>query len=260
MAVAMAAVLFTAGLRRACTWPIRAMAGAPRAVSPFVAVAQAVFAVAGIRSPHFLMARCPRRAQPGSGRRRAAVVARTVVLVCTAMIYACLKTVPHWRSWHTVLGYPLFGLMSGALLWLATSTARRPIRHCRHADARRAMLAAAAGGRRCACCPFPALRAGPALPSLNAAIGLPPGGSRFDVGHSPYLLTDEFVFALARAGSSACWVAGTRFRAPGLLLAIAPRWSALAVTSCLAGLLVERWLFFAEARHVVRVYHGDGAR
>ena len=26
---------------------------------------------------------------------------------------------------------------------------------------------------------------------------------------------------------------------------------------CLIGLLAERWLFFAEARHTVRLYHGD---
>ena len=37
------------------------------------------------------------------------------------------------------------------------------------------------------------------------------------------------------------------------------RWqSALAVAACcMIGLLVERWLFFAEARHTVRLYHGD---
>ena len=26
---------------------------------------------------------------------------------------------------------------------------------------------------------------------------------------------------------------------------------------CIMGLLAERWLFFAEARHTVRLYHGD---
>ena len=31
----------------------------------------------------------------------------------------------------------------------------------------------------------------------------------------------------------------------------------LALLSALAGALVERWLFFAEARHTVRLYHGD---
>jgi len=29
-----------------------------------------------------------------------------------------------------------------------------------------------------------------------------------------------------------------------------------AVISAYAGILVERWLFFAEARHVVNLYHG----
>jgi len=31
----------------------------------------------------------------------------------------------------------------------------------------------------------------------------------------------------------------------------------LAMISLYVGLFVERWLFFAEARHVVRLYHGD---
>ena len=30
-----------------------------------------------------------------------------------------------------------------------------------------------------------------------------------------------------------------------------------AMASLYLGLFVERWLFFAEARHVVRLYHGD---
>jgi len=31
----------------------------------------------------------------------------------------------------------------------------------------------------------------------------------------------------------------------------------LTMLSLYVGLLLERWLFFAEARHVVRLYHGD---
>ena len=31
----------------------------------------------------------------------------------------------------------------------------------------------------------------------------------------------------------------------------------IAAIATLAGLLAERWLFFAEARHVVRLFHGD---
>ena len=31
----------------------------------------------------------------------------------------------------------------------------------------------------------------------------------------------------------------------------------LTAVGCLGGLLVERWLFFAEAQHVVRLFHGQ---
>jgi len=31
----------------------------------------------------------------------------------------------------------------------------------------------------------------------------------------------------------------------------------LALLACMIGMLAERWLFFADARHTVRLYHGD---
>jgi hypothetical protein len=31
----------------------------------------------------------------------------------------------------------------------------------------------------------------------------------------------------------------------------------VALAACLAGFAAERWLFFAEARHTVRLFHGD---
>ena len=38
-----------------------------------------------------------------------------------------------------------------------------------------------------------------------------------------------------------------------------PDWrvGAVAWLVCMVGLAAERWLFFAEARHTVRLYHGD---
>jgi len=186
-----------------------------------------------------------------------------IVLACTGMIYACLKTVPHWRNWQTAVAYPLFGLMSGALLWLAAISGAAADQALNDTPMRQgtmlALLLLVAGGALKLSYYLRFARA-PALPSLNAAIGLPPGRVRLlDVGHSGRtFLTDEFVFALAREQARLLrWVAlGLGFALPGLLLAFAPRWTAPAVASCLAGLLVERWLFFAEARHVVRVYHG----
>jgi DMSO reductase anchor subunit len=42
-----------------------------------------------------------------------------------------------------------------------------------------------------------------------------------------------------------------------LLLCYFSKWFWTASVICLIGLLVERWLFFAEAEHVVRLYHGQ---
>ena len=47
---------------------------------------------------------------------------------------------------------------------------------------------------------------------------------------------------------------------PLVWLATGPRhWAAALAVAVLAivGLLAERWLFFADARHTVRLYHGD---
>ena len=111
--------------------------------------------------------------------------------------------------------------------------------------------------------------------SFEEAIGVPqgvaPGGARgtrmrarlFDLGHSRgTFLTDEFGYTLAPLRRTilrvTVWIAG--FVLPAVWLASgATAWplAVLAVASCLAGLGAERWLFFAEARHTVRLYHGD---
>ena len=43
------------------------------------------------------------------------------------------------------------------------------------------------------------------------------------------------------------------------LVAGPPYWQGalVAAVCCMMGLLVERWLFFAEAKHTVRLYHGE---
>ena len=46
--------------------------------------------------------------------------------------------------------------------------------------------------------------------------------------------------------------------AAALLLWQTSFWMMAALPFMFAGLLGERWLFFAEARHSVRAYHGDG--
>jgi DMSO reductase anchor subunit len=192
----------------------------------------------------------------------ASIAFALLVLLSTAMIYACLKTVPQWNTWHTVIGYPLYGLMSGALLWLAVAGPD---------DATAAAWNALACGL---------LVAGLVLklvtwlrftrpvgtPSADAALNLPAGRVRMlDPGHSRgTFLTNEFIFEVARArGRVLRWTAlAAGYALPlGLLLSTSSGRPPLPVAvaaalCCIAGLLVERWLFFAEARHAVRVWHG----
>ncbi len=176
------------------------------------------------------------------------------VLVCTAMIYACLKTIPQWHNWQTIAAYPLFGLLLGALILIAMIP-----------DAGQLVLRwfalvvlviaavvkwlyyrrfAQAGGPGIA----DALRVGQRSPRL------------LDIGHThPNFLMREFGFKLPalRAARLRLAVAVLAFIVPAIILLVWPAGAALAALSCLIGLGVERWLFFAQARHVVRLYHGE---
>ena len=86
-----------------------------------------------------------------------------------------------------------------------------------------------------------------------------------DVGHTAgTFLTDEFGYQVARARLILLrWlVLLFAFVVPALVLWVGAAVMSiataiiLAVASAFAGVLIERWLFFAEARHVVNLYHG----
>ena len=199
------------------------------------------------------------------------------VLVSTAMIYASLKPIRQWYSAWTPVNYLLLGHWSGAVLLLALGRVH---------SAQVRSLGWLAGGLGIAALiakigHWQAISAGARdAPTLERAIGVPdypnkyankgvrpPGmtvarARLFDVGHSHgTFLTDEFGFVLARRnalalriaaltagfGIPAAWIVSGATNAP-------VAW--LAAIVCLAGLLAERWLFFAEAQHTVRLYHG----
>jgi DMSO reductase anchor subunit len=84
-----------------------------------------------------------------------------------------------------------------------------------------------------------------------------------DVGHSHgTFLTSEFGFELARRHArglrGVALALGFGLPLAWLVVGVAHWQPALAAAvCCIMGLLVERWLFFAEAKHTVRLYHGD---
>ncbi|HTL13777.1 MAG TPA: DmsC/YnfH family molybdoenzyme membrane anchor subunit [Thermomonas sp.] len=181
-------------------------------------------------------------------------------VACTAMIYASLKPVPAWRHRLVPAVYLLFALVTGG--WLLAALHRQP--------PSAATLAALAAG--------PALlallkwrywrdidRAGLPL-ARGDAIGLPARTAAvFERPHTEAnYITREMAFAVARRHARALRAAALVLfaLAPLALVALAAArpgalaWALPLGAACaLAGAVVERWLFFAEARHVVTLYY-----
>jgi DMSO reductase anchor subunit len=199
----------------------------------------------------------------------ATVLLAWTVLVCTAMIYASLKPIRQWHTRWTPANYFLLGHWSGALLLCAMASAYAT------APAGLLALAGALGLAALAAKLAYWYAIGRGAPTtLAQAIGVEqgvrgPGATSvakarlLDVGHSRgTFLTDEFGFELARRHATMLRAVALALAfgvpLPWLLAGMAHWQAALVPAACgIIGLLVERWLFFAEAKHTVRLYHGD---
>ncbi|RWC60787.1 DmsC/YnfH family molybdoenzyme membrane anchor subunit [Mesorhizobium sp.] len=185
--------------------------------------------------------------------------------VCTTgMIYASLKPIAQWHSRFTLPGYLIFSAMTGSVLLNALLQG--------FALGSKVLLAA--------CLLLTLLGWGWKLATwryndrleipttANTATGLAGGTVRsLEWPHTEenYLLK-EMGFRIARKHSARLRqiTQVLAFALPVLLLAIvlALPWSLTALLSLLAaivqfaGMLVERWLFFAEAKHTVTLYYG----
>jgi sulfite dehydrogenase (quinone) subunit SoeC len=211
----------------------------------------------------------------GVGESRLALGALVVVLawamlVCTAMIYASLKPIRQWRTARVPVGFVVLGHASGALVLLACLPADAPGRAWVGAAAAVLLLAAAVVKVEY----WAFLGRGIGSVTLEQAIGVahgvrPPAPTSsvmaarlLDVGHSRgTFLTHEFMTNVAASHRAMLRIAAVVVGLALPAVAVATRatpalaWTALALN--LAGLVVERWLFFADARHTVRLYHGD---
>ena len=178
------------------------------------------------------------------------------ILYCTGMIYGCLRTVPRWNTWMTPTKYVLFGLMSGAVL-LPAVLSLRPTEVGPVGKPMVAVLLLAFG---LALYLAYLLKHSRVQHTINDALGFKQGSVRLlDVGHSHgTFLTDEFGFSVAREKARMLrWAAILGGFVLPMMLCYLTKWFWAASLICIAGLLVERWLFFAEAEHVVRLYHGQ---
>jgi DMSO reductase anchor subunit len=201
----------------------------------------------------------------GAMTATALVLCALATVACTAMIYASLKPIPAWRHPLVLPGYVGFALLCGGLLLAAISASHTGLAPGAALAKGLIFLAALLAAlklhywRRIDVEPLPATR--------GDAVGLP--GRTVSVFERPHTesnyLTREMAFVVARKHAH-------RLRGLSLLLfavlpmlclfaigridGIAPMaWLWFAAVSALAGAFVERWLFFAQARHMVTLYY-----
>lgn len=188
-----------------------------------------------------------------------------VVTVCTTgMIYASLKPIAQWYSRFTLPAYLIFSAMTGSVLLNALLQG--------FAIGSKTLLAASVllgllgWGWKLATWRYNDRLEIPT--TANTATGLTDGTVRsLEWPHTEenYLLK-EMGFRIARKHSARLRQITQllAFALPVLLLAIAfalpwplaAMLSVLAAVAQFAGMLVERWLFFAEAKHTVTLYYG----
>ncbi len=187
------------------------------------------------------------------------------IIFCTGMIYACLKTIPQWNTILTPINYILIGLYLGFLLILfllsiksydinnykfsilcliSFSFIMKSIYYYKITPARHNISDA-----------------------TNAAIKIKNSSVRLlDVGHTGgTFLTDEFGFFAAEKKLKIIKFFSIFFGFIAPLMLISLYYLLyndilvifLALLVSFIGIIAERWLFFAQAKHVVNLYHGS---
>jgi DMSO reductase anchor subunit len=186
-------------------------------------------------------------------------------VACTAMIYVSLKPIPAWRHALVLPGYLLFALLGGGLAYAA---ARGWAGMAIDNDIGVAAMAGCFGLWRMKRRYWKDIDRGVMPATRASALGLPADRSVrvFEHPHTEAnYLTKEMGFVLARKHSRKLrLIAVVMFAGvPGLCASLvwllphlnAAPWLTIAAVSALLGAFVERWLFFAEAKHMVTLYY-----
>jgi len=192
-----------------------------------------------------------------------AMIAALVTVHCTAMIYASLKPIPAWGHRFVPFVYGTFALFTGGLLFCAIATLLgRPMSNMPALAGIVVAIALAVLKLkywRDIDVPLPATR--------GDAIGLPQRKATvFERPHTEAnYLTREMGFVVARRHAKWLRRLSVALFAVLPILLLLPAWLFVhadlapwftgAAVCALAGAFVERWLFFAEAKHMVTLYY-----
>ncbi len=192
----------------------------------------------------------------------ATAVLAMLTVWATGMIYAQIKAVDLWYRWLTPVCYLLFSIAGGMVLFLLVHAVYSGAAGWELSAVAMVALVVAwavkmywwAGGDR----------APTSTPGTATGLGHLGKVRLLERPHtgSNYLL-DEMGYKIGRKHARKLRIIAVGLGAvlPILLILVAipapldVLWLALAAASHLAGMLVERWLFFAEARHAVMTYY-----
>ncbi len=168
----------------------------------------------------------------------------------TAMIYTQLKTIPRWNHWSTPVLFLIYAITGGALLAGQVGTG--------------SLLLLVLGLAQLWVWQTGDQRLAQSGTSIGTATGLGARGTvrAFEPPHTgPNYLTQEMVHVVGRKHS-------TKLRVISFVLMVILPWliffvlpfshvlAAIGILSHVAGVLTARWLFYAEAEHVVGLYYG----
>ena len=182
----------------------------------------------------------------------------------TAMIYASLKPIPAWRHALVLPGYLLFALLTGGLLMLLSTV---PDASGLDGALPWLLILIAAALLALKLVYWRSIDRTPLPQQRGDAIGLPHRSATvFERPHTEAnYITREMAFLVARKHAFILRVIAVILFAilpmilllPLLLSADAGVAMAalLATASAITGAFVERWLFFAQARHMVTLYY-----
>ena len=167
----------------------------------------------------------------------------------TSMIYTQMRAVPRWNHWSPPVLFLAYALSGGALLTGRVTPA--------------IVLLIATGILQGVAWVDQDRREGASDTNIATATGLGDRGvvRAFEPPHTgSNYLTNEMVFRVGRKHAGLLKIISMALAVIlpviFLLLPFYHVFSALAACSHIAGVLVQRWIFFAEARHVVGLYYG----
>jgi sulfite dehydrogenase (quinone) subunit SoeC len=194
------------------------------------------------------------------GLTTSALCAATVY--CTAMIYASIKTIPRWNHRLVVPVYLAFALATGACILPSIAVVFGRFQSFQSVFAALALVAVII----LKLAYWRSVDAMPRTRTTGDATGLGDDVRQWELPHTNVnFIQKEMGFVVARKHAKRLsalvllWLtAATVLMFLALMLS---GWvSLIAATLVLAAAAVERWLFFAEAEHIVMLYYGADAR